>query len=48
MDWLDLVVPSAAILALFGVVALMVVTIRQGRLIRRLEQRLADRREASV
>jgi hypothetical protein len=48
MEWLDLVVPSAAILALFGVVALVYVAIRQGRTIRRLEQRLADRGEASI
>jgi uncharacterized iron-regulated membrane protein len=48
MDWLDLVVPSAAILALFGVVALLSVAIRQGRHIRRLEQRLAERGEASI
>ena len=41
MEWLDLVVPSAAILSLFGVVALVVVAIRQGRAIRRLEDRLA-------
>ncbi|HTI35172.1 MAG TPA: LytR C-terminal domain-containing protein [Miltoncostaea sp.] len=48
MAWLDLMVPSAAILALFGVVALLYVAIRQGRHIRRLEQRLADRGEASI
>jgi hypothetical protein len=48
MEWLDLVVPSAAILALFGVVALVYVAIRQGRIIRRLEQRLAERGEASI
>lgn len=48
MEWLDLVVPSAAILALFGVVALIYVAFRQGRHIRRLEQRLADRGEASI
>jgi hypothetical protein len=48
VEWLDLVVPSAAILALFGVVALLYVAIRQGRTIRRLEQRLAERGEASV
>jgi hypothetical protein len=48
MEWLDLVVPSAAILALFGVVALVYVAVRQGRIIRRLEQRLADRGEASI
>ncbi len=48
MEWLDLVVPSAAILALFAVVGLVYVAIRQGRIIRRLEQRLADRGEASI
>jgi len=48
MEWLDLVVPSAAILAVFGVVALLVVAIRQGRAVRRIEQRLAERGEASV
>jgi hypothetical protein len=48
VEWLDLVVPSAAILALFGVVALLYVAIRQSRVIRRLEQRLADRGEASI
>ena len=48
MEWLDLVVPSAAILAVFGVVALLVVAIRQGRAIRRIEQRLAERGEAAV
>ena len=48
MEWLDLVVPSAAILALFGVVALVYVAIRQGRHIRKLEQRLAERGEASI
>ena len=47
MEWLDLVVPSAAILALFGVVALVVVAIRQGRAIRRLEERLARSGEAA-
>lgn len=41
MAWLDLVTPSAAILALFGVVGLIVVAIRRGRAIRRLEDRIA-------
>ena len=45
---LDLVVPSAAILAVFGVVALLVVAIRQGFALRRIERRLAERGEASV
>lgn len=47
MDWLDLVVPSAAILALFAVVALIVVAVVQGRSIRRLENRLAERGDAA-
>lgn len=42
MEWLDLVAPSAAILALFGVVGLVVHAIRQSRAIRRLEERLAQ------
>jgi len=48
MAWLDLVVPSAAILSLFAVVALVVVAIRQGRAIRRLEERLARSGDAAV
>jgi LytR cell envelope-related transcriptional attenuator len=48
MEWLDLVVPSAAILALFGVVALVVIAVRQGRAIRRLEERLARSGDAAV
>jgi len=47
MDWLDLVVPSAAILALFGVVALVVVAVLQGRRLRKLEERLARTGEAA-
>jgi len=47
MAWLDLVVPSAAILALFGVVALVVVAILQGRKVRKLEDRLARTGEAA-
>ncbi len=47
MAWLDLVVPSAAILALFGVVALVVVAVLQGRKLRRLEERLARTGEAA-
>lgn len=47
MDWLDLVVPSAAILALFAVVALVVVVALQGRAIRRLEDRVAERGDAA-
>ena len=48
MAWLDLVVPSAAILALLGMVALVVVAILQGRRIRKLEDRLAERGDAAV
>jgi len=48
MAWLDLVVPSAAILALFGVVALVVLAIIQGRKVRKLEDRLARTGEAAV
>lgn len=48
MAWLDLVVPSAAILALFGVVALLVVAVLQGRKLRKLEDRLARSGEAAV
>lgn len=48
MEWLDLVAPSAAILALFAVVGLVVVVIRQGRAIRRLEERLARTGDAAV
>jgi hypothetical protein len=48
MNWLDLVAPSAAILGLFVAVALIVVAIRQGRAIRRLEDRLAKSGDASV
>jgi hypothetical protein len=48
MDWLDLVAPSAAILGLFAAVALIVVAIRQGRAIRRLEERLARQGDAAT
>jgi hypothetical protein len=48
VDWVDLVAPSAAILALFGVVALVIVAIRQGRHIRRLEERLSRTGDAAV
>ena len=47
MAWLDLVVPSAAILALFAVVALVVVAVLQGRRLRKLEERLAQTGEAA-
>jgi hypothetical protein len=48
VEWLDLVTPSAAILALLGVIALVVVAIRQGRAIRRLEERLSKVGESAV
>lgn len=47
MEWLDLVAPSAAILSLFGVVGLVVVAIRQGRHVRRLEDRLSRTGDAA-
>ncbi len=42
MDWVDLLAPSAAVLALFIAVGLVVQSIRQGRAIKRLEQGLAQ------
>lgn len=48
VEWLDLVAPSAAILALFAAVGLVVQSIRQGRAIRRLEDRLAQGGGAAV
>jgi LytR cell envelope-related transcriptional attenuator len=48
VEWLDFVVPSVAILALFAAVGLIVVVIRQGRAIRRLEERLARSGDAAV
>ena len=48
MAWLDLVTPSAAILGLFAAVGLIIVAIRQGRAIRRLEERLARQGEAAT
>jgi LytR cell envelope-related transcriptional attenuator len=42
MDWLDLLTPSAAILALLAALALVVQSIRQGRQIRQLEQRVSE------
>lgn len=48
MDWLDLLAPSAAILGLFAAVGLIIVAIRQGRAIRRLEERLARQGEAAT
>lgn len=40
--WLDLLTPSAAAVAILIALAMVVVTIRQGRAIKRLEQRVAD------
>jgi hypothetical protein len=48
MDWLDLLAPSAAVLALFIAVALVVQSIRHGRAIRRIEDRLAQTGSAAV
>jgi len=48
VEWLDLVVPSVAILALFAAIGLIVTAIRQGRAIRRLEERLAKTGDAAV
>jgi hypothetical protein len=47
MAWLDLVVPSAALLALFAVLALIVVAVQQGRKLRKLEDRLARSGDAA-
>lgn len=47
MEWVDLVAPSAAILSLFAVVALVIVAIRQGRQIRKLEERLSRSGDAA-
>jgi hypothetical protein len=48
MEWVDLVAPAAAIFSVFVVVGLVVVAIRQGRAIRRLEERLARNGDAAV
>jgi hypothetical protein len=48
MEWLDLLAPSAAIVAVFAAIGLVVQSIRHGRAIRRLEERLAERGEAAV
>lgn len=48
MEWVDLVAPSAAILSLFAVVALVIVAFRQSRQIRRLEERLERTGESAV
>jgi LytR cell envelope-related transcriptional attenuator len=41
VEWLDLVVPTVAILAAFAAIGLIVTAVRQGRAIRRIEERLA-------
>jgi hypothetical protein len=48
VEWLDLVVPSVAILALFAAIGLIVTAIRQGRAIRQLEERLARTGDAAA
>ena len=48
MEWLDLVVPTVAILAAFAAIGLVITAIRQGRAIRRLEERLARTGDAAV
>ena len=48
MDWLDLLTPSAAVLALFIAIGLVVQSIRHGRAIKRLEQGLAQAGGAAV
>lgn len=48
MGWLELVVPAAAVLALFLGIALLVQSIRHGRAIRRLEERLAEQGDAAT
>jgi hypothetical protein len=48
VEWLDLVVPTVAILAAFAAIGLIVTAIRQGRAIRRLEERLARTGDAAV
>jgi hypothetical protein len=48
VEWLDLVVPTVAILAAFAAIGLIITAIRQGRAIRRLEERLARSGDASV
>jgi hypothetical protein len=46
--WLDLLTPSAAALSLLLVIALVIQAIRQGRAVRRLESRLAEREGAAA
>jgi len=48
VEWLDLVVPTVAILAAFAAIGLIVTAIRQGRAIRRLEERLAKSGDAAA
>jgi hypothetical protein len=48
MEWLDLLAPSAAVLAVLAAIGLVVQSIRHGRAIRRLEDRLAERGEAAA
>lgn len=48
MEWVDLLAPSAAVLALFIAVGLVVQSIRHGRAIKRLEQGLAQLGGAAV
>ncbi len=48
MEWLDLVVPTVAILAAFAAIGLIITAIRQGRAIRRLEERLARTGDAAA
>lgn len=48
MDWLEFVAPSAAIMALFIAVALVVQSIRHGRAIKRVEERLTQNGSAAV
>lgn len=48
MEWVELVAPSAAILALFLAIGLIVQSIRHGRAMRRVEERLAQNGSAAV
>ena len=48
MAWIDLLTPSAAVLALFFSIALVVQAWRHGRAIRRIEQRLVSNGTAGV
>jgi hypothetical protein len=42
VSWLNLLTPSAAVIAIFLAIALVVQSFRHGRAIRRLEQQLAS------